>query len=54
MLNQAPNPAPGTGPDTNSRASLERLDVLFRHVLQTAQGRHLWQLVVQHRKEPMQ
>lgn len=49
MLNQTSNPAP----DTNPRDSLERLDVLFRHVMQTPQGRHLWQLVAQYRKEAM-
>lgn len=38
-------------PPANPSPSPERLAQLFRHVLQTAQGRHLWQLVEQYRKE---
>lgn len=49
MLNAPPSP-PLAAPD----ASAQRLDVLFRHVLQTPQGRHLWQLVLQYRKEARQ
>lgn len=49
MTDQKPAtpPEPPAAPD----AIAQRLEVLFRHVLHTPQGRHLWQLVLQYRRE---
>lgn len=35
----------------NTPAAFVRLEVLFRHVAPTPQGRYLWELVLQYRKE---
>lgn len=54
MLN-TPQPIPQAEPQSalqaaSAAAGVQRLDVLFRHVLQTQAGRHLWQLVLQYRR----
>lgn len=46
MLNQ-----PQTPPVHTQAPPAQHLDVLFRHVLQTAPGRHLLQLMLQYRQE---